>query len=81
MYLTMKKSGGWGFVVRDKNRAAVMAGAGRLDSVLDAFCKAGRVSVSVSPFHVTSLNKHVVSTHTFCLAEHPSCRYRPPASS
>jgi ribonuclease HI len=33
-----KKSGRWGFTVRDKNGAAVMARAGRLDSVHDAFC-------------------------------------------
>jgi len=32
------KIGGWGFIVRDTNGFAVMAGAGKLESVHDAFC-------------------------------------------
>nr|TKW40257.1 hypothetical protein SEVIR_1G234100v2 [Setaria viridis] len=36
-FLMEQKSGGWGFIVRDANGNAVMAGAGRLESVHDSF--------------------------------------------
>ncbi|RLM68850.1 uncharacterized protein C2845_PM17G08960 [Panicum miliaceum] len=36
-FLMEQKSGGWSFVVRDKDGAAVMAGAWRLESVHDTF--------------------------------------------
>ncbi|KAK8443978.1 hypothetical protein SEVIR_9G060751v4 [Setaria viridis] len=36
-FLMEQKSGGWGFIVRDADGNAVMAGAGRLESVHDSF--------------------------------------------
>jgi len=48
------KIGGWGFIVRDTNGFAVMAGAGKLESVHDAFCAEAQACLAAFNSNVDS---------------------------